>query len=145
MIITGLVVLAFLGLHFYDFWVHEMKVKYGGGDMSGLINPNDLDSGYRYHGELVAKFVDPVRVIIYVISFVLLSLHLMHGFQSSFQSSFHRVSNRGSNPLSNQWELAKVKTLSKNSETYSQLLFQLYSFLLQFIIIYNINIDYEHT
>ncbi|MDC1370571.1 succinate dehydrogenase, partial [Flavobacteriales bacterium] len=25
-------------------------------------------------------------VIIYVISFVLLSLHLMHGFQSSFQS-----------------------------------------------------------
>ena len=86
MIITGLVVLAFLGLHFYDFWVHEMTVKYGGGDMSGLINPNDLDSGYRYHEELVAKFVDPVRVIIYVISFVLLSLHLMHGFQSSFQS-----------------------------------------------------------
>jgi len=24
MIITGLVVLAFLGLHFYDFWIHEM-------------------------------------------------------------------------------------------------------------------------
>ena len=24
MIISGIVVLAFLGLHFYDFWVHEM-------------------------------------------------------------------------------------------------------------------------
>src|SRR5210317_2248110 len=28
MIITGLVVLAFLGLHFYDFWIHEMTYKY---------------------------------------------------------------------------------------------------------------------
>ena len=28
MIISGLVVLAFLGLHFYDFWVHEMIYKY---------------------------------------------------------------------------------------------------------------------
>ena len=28
MIITGIVVLSFLGLHFYDFWVPEMKYKY---------------------------------------------------------------------------------------------------------------------
>ena len=28
MIISGIVVLAFLGLHFYDFWVHEMTYKY---------------------------------------------------------------------------------------------------------------------
>lgn len=86
MIVTGLVVLAFLGLHFYDFWVHEMTVKYAGGDMTGLINPNDPNSGYRYYEELVMKFEDPIRVIIYIISFVLLALHLMHGFQSSFQS-----------------------------------------------------------
>lgn len=86
MIITGLVVLAFLGLHFYDFWVHEMTVKYAQGDMSGLVNPADPNSGYRYYEELSLKFVDPIRVIIYIISFILLSLHLLHGFQSSWQS-----------------------------------------------------------
>lgn len=76
MIISGLVVLAFLGLHFYDFWVPEMKFKYVDG----------LSDAERYFPELVEKFHSPVRVGIYVISFVLLSLHLLHGFQSSFQS-----------------------------------------------------------
>ena len=28
MILTGLVILAFLGLHFYDFWIHEMNYKF---------------------------------------------------------------------------------------------------------------------
>lgn len=77
MIITGLVVLAFLGLHMYDFWVHEMTVKYID------VQP---ENPYRYLGELQAKFHDSWRVIIYVISFVLLAMHLFHGFQSSFQS-----------------------------------------------------------
>jgi succinate dehydrogenase / fumarate reductase cytochrome b subunit len=86
MIISGLVVLAFLGLHFYDFWIHEMQVKYINGDMSGLINPNDPTSGFRYLEETVHKFESPVRVGIYVISFVLLAIHLWHGFASSFQS-----------------------------------------------------------
>lgn len=86
MIISGLVVLAFLGLHFYDFWVHEITIKYAQGDMSGLVNPNDPNSGFRYYEELSLKFVDPIRVILYIISFVLLSLHLLHGFQSSWQS-----------------------------------------------------------
>ncbi|WP_370390165.1 succinate dehydrogenase cytochrome b subunit [uncultured Winogradskyella sp.] len=86
MLLTGAVVLAFLVLHFYDFWIHEMTVKYVQGDMSGLVNPNDADSGYRYYDELREKFVSPARVIIYVVSFILLSLHLLHGFNSAFQS-----------------------------------------------------------
>ncbi len=86
MIYSGLVVLAFLGLHFYDFWVHEITEKYIDGDMTGLIDPNNPNSGYRYYDELSEKFIDPIRVIIYIISFVLLALHLLHGFQSSFQS-----------------------------------------------------------
>ena len=77
MIITGIVVLSFLGLHFYDFWVPEMKYKYV------EILPLDPD---RYYGELVHKFHNPVRVGIYVISFAFLALHLYHGFASSFQS-----------------------------------------------------------
>ena len=71
MIISGATVLAFLGLHFYDFWVPEINYKY----IEFL--PEDPN---RYHEELVHKFDDLGRVIIYVISFFFLSLHLLHGF-----------------------------------------------------------------
>ncbi len=77
MIISGLVVLAFLGLHFYDFWIPEMVYKY--------IEVNPIEPT-RYFGELVHKFESPVRTGIYCVSFLLLSLHLWHGFSSSFQS-----------------------------------------------------------
>ncbi|MFD1094368.1 succinate dehydrogenase cytochrome b subunit [Salegentibacter chungangensis] len=77
MIYTGLVVLAFLGLHFYDFWFPEMIHKY--------IESHPEDAS-RYYGELVAKFESPVRTGLYVLSFVFLALHLYHGFSSSFQS-----------------------------------------------------------
>jgi len=77
MIISGATVLAFLGLHFYDFWVPEINYKYIG------FLPEDPN---RYHEELVHKFEDLRRVIIYVISFFFLALHLLHGFASAFQS-----------------------------------------------------------
>lgn len=77
MIWTGLVVLAFLALHFYDFWFPEIVHKYI------QVHPEDPT---RYYGETVAKFTDPVRTALYVISFVFLSLHLLHGFSSSFQT-----------------------------------------------------------
>jgi len=77
MIISGAVILAFLGLHFYDFWVHEMAYKYV------EANPEDPT---RYYAETVEKFEPMWRTILYVISFVLLSLHLWHGFASSFQT-----------------------------------------------------------
>ncbi|GGE38323.1 succinate dehydrogenase cytochrome b subunit [Psychroflexus planctonicus] len=83
MLISGIVVLAFLGLHFYDFWVHEMQVKYLQGDMSGLNEAGE----FRYYEETVAKFAgQPIRVAIYVFSFIFLMLHLLHGFASSFQT-----------------------------------------------------------
>jgi succinate dehydrogenase / fumarate reductase cytochrome b subunit len=77
MIISGAVVLAFMLLHFYDFWIPEMVYKY--------VEVNPLDET-RYFGELQHKFVDPLRTAIYCVSFVLLALHLWHGFNSSFQS-----------------------------------------------------------
>lgn len=77
MIITGMVVLAFLGLHFYDFWFPEMVYKYV------QFNPEDPT---RYYPELVHKFESPIRTGIYALSFVLLAMHLWHGFQSSFQT-----------------------------------------------------------
>jgi succinate dehydrogenase / fumarate reductase cytochrome b subunit len=77
MIISGSVVLAFLALHFYDFWIPEMKYKY--------IQALPMDSE-RYFPELKEHFESPVRVGLYCLSFALLSLHLWHGFNSSFQS-----------------------------------------------------------
>lgn len=77
MIISGLVVLAFIGLHFYDFWVQEITYKY--------INAEAIDPT-RYYSELVEKFESPVRTGLYCLAFILLSLHLWHGFSSSFQS-----------------------------------------------------------
>lgn len=79
MIISGLVILAFLVLHMYDFWFHEMDYKYIQGNV-------DVIGTERFWTELHGKFADPVKVGLYVVSFILLGLHLSHGFQSSFQS-----------------------------------------------------------
>lgn len=77
MIVSGAVVLSFLILHFYDFWIPEMKYKYVD------ILPEDPN---RYYEELVHKFKDPIKVSLYCISFLFLALHLLHGFASSFKS-----------------------------------------------------------
>ena len=77
MIITGVMILLFLGLHLWDFWVGEMNYKY-----IQFNEPNPT----RYYHELIEKFHEPLRVGIYVLCFVFLCLHLLHGFQSAFQS-----------------------------------------------------------
>ncbi|WP_452225664.1 succinate dehydrogenase cytochrome b subunit [Lacinutrix chionoecetis] len=87
MIWSGLAILAFIGLHFYDFWAPEINVKYFKGDMSGLIDPDNIDSGFRYWEELHHKFADVWRVVLYCIAFIFLALHLLHGFSSAFQST----------------------------------------------------------
>ncbi len=77
MIISGLVVLAFIGLHFYDFWIQEITYKY--------VQSNTPDPA-RYYSELIEKFESPIRTGLYCLAFLLLSLHLWHGFSSAFQS-----------------------------------------------------------
>ncbi len=86
MIITGLVVLAFLGLHMYDFWAHEIAYKF---------IYADPEAPTRYYAETVHKFEPIWRVVLYVISFILLSMHLWHGFNSSFQSMGAKSVNKG--------------------------------------------------
>ena len=81
MIYSGLAILAFIVLHFIDFWIPELNTKYVVGDMSGLHNGE-----FRYFHELVEKFHNHIRTIAYVIAFILLGLHLAHGFTSAFQS-----------------------------------------------------------
>ena len=77
MIWSGLFILFFLGFHFNDFWIPEMNYKY---IQFQEENPT------RYYEEVVHRFANPVRVAVYVLSFVFLTLHLLHGFQSAFQS-----------------------------------------------------------
>jgi succinate dehydrogenase / fumarate reductase cytochrome b subunit len=77
MILSGIVILSFLGLHFYDFWFPEINYKYI------EFRPENPD---RYYEELVHKFHDRIKVILYSVSFFFLALHLYHGFASSFQT-----------------------------------------------------------
>lgn len=77
MIISGLVILVFLGLHLYDFFFPEIAYKY--------ITMGESDIN-RYYPHLIEKFEDPIRLVIYIAGFVMLSLHLLHGFGSAFQS-----------------------------------------------------------
>ncbi len=70
MIHSGILVLLFLILHIRDFFV-PMKFS---------TVPNNY--------ELVAmKFSNPVFVILYIVAFIMLGLHLSHGFKSAFQSA----------------------------------------------------------
>jgi succinate dehydrogenase cytochrome b subunit len=69
MIYTGILVLLFLILHIKDFFV---EIKFGG-----------VTDDYQLVTRL---FANPVYTIIYVVAFILLGIHLSHGFQSSFTS-----------------------------------------------------------
>lgn len=81
MIWSGGAILAFVILHFIDFWFPEINTKFIQGDWSGLHNGE-----FRYFYELQHKFENPVRVGAYVLAFIFLALHLLHGFTSAFQS-----------------------------------------------------------
>jgi len=83
MIWSGVAILAFVILHFIDFWFPEINTKFIQGDWSGM---QEGVEGYRYFEELQHKFHSHIRTIAYVIAFVFLMLHLLHGFTSAFQS-----------------------------------------------------------
>jgi succinate dehydrogenase / fumarate reductase cytochrome b subunit len=82
MIYSGGFILAFIVIHFIDFWFPEINTKFIQGDWSGLH-----DGEFRYFAELQHKFQPLWRVALYIVGFVFLSLHLLHGFNSAFQSA----------------------------------------------------------
>ncbi len=77
MIYSGLAILLFIVIHFLDFWIPELKYKYV------EVLPEEPT---RYYHEMVEKFHNPIKVGVYVVAFVFLALHLLHGFMSAFQS-----------------------------------------------------------
>lgn len=70
MIYTGMLVLVFLCIHIYNYFY---KLKFIGVDDDYLL-VTELFGHWQY-------------TLIYVVSFVLLGIHLNHGFQSAFQSA----------------------------------------------------------
>lgn len=82
MIYSGGFILIFLVIHFIDFWIPEIDIKFVQGDMSGL----DAAGNYRYYDHVKHAFAPLWRTALYCVGFVFLALHLLHGFQSSFQS-----------------------------------------------------------
>ncbi len=74
MLFSGITILLFLCLHLVDFFFPTIEAHY--------ITHEELDS-YKMVRD---RFRSPLYVGIYVISFVFLSFHLLHGFQSAFQS-----------------------------------------------------------
>lgn len=77
MIWTGLAILFFMVFHFNDFWVPEIIEKFVEGKSQ---------VGKDFHMHVVEMFQNPIRVGVYVLAFVFLALHLLHGFSSAFQS-----------------------------------------------------------
>ncbi len=77
MIYTGVTILLFMIFHFNDFWVPEIVEKYVEGKSQ---------VGKDFHAHVAHMFENPIRVVVYVLAFVFLALHLLHGFTSAFQS-----------------------------------------------------------
>lgn len=84
MIVSGLVVLIFMAVHFVDFFFPELQAKYFGGEREFGYTIASMDRTYFEH--LVHEFANPLKVILYLVGFFFLGLHVNHGFQSSFQT-----------------------------------------------------------
>jgi len=79
MIHTAAIILAFLALHFSDFY---FRAKFGHG-------AEIIQDGVVYHdfaAEVIDKFKMLPFVIVYIAAFMFLGFHLIHGFQSAFKT-----------------------------------------------------------
>lgn len=75
----GTVIFIFLLVHLYQFWL-QMKM----GVLEKVLYADaEVDNLYTV---VAFAFQNPVYVIFYVASMVVIAFHLLHGFQSSFQT-----------------------------------------------------------
>lgn len=76
----GTIILIFLLLHMYQFWL-QMKI-----DATELIVYGDHEPVKDLYALVAVAFKQPLYVVIYVLSMIVIAFHLRHGFQSAFQS-----------------------------------------------------------
>jgi succinate dehydrogenase / fumarate reductase cytochrome b subunit len=79
MIVSGILLLGFLVLHVWQF-------RFGPGVADGYLVDMDGKQIRDLHRLVVETFQNPVYVIIYVFSMIMLAFHMRHGFWSAFQS-----------------------------------------------------------
>ncbi len=81
MALLGTLILAFIFIHMGDFW---LKMKMG---QLPLISYPGIDGEMKdLYFRVSEAFKNPLLVGSYVIGMVILSFHLLHGFQSAFQT-----------------------------------------------------------
>ncbi|NDW08858.1 succinate dehydrogenase cytochrome b subunit [Dysgonomonas sp. 520] len=85
MFVLGLVVLAFLLLHLYDFWFKMMFAELFAGKIHALHSIVVLPAEVGGHMNML--FGNPIKVVLYLIGIAALWFHLSHGVWSMFQSS----------------------------------------------------------
>ena len=78
MLVLGIVVLAFLVVHFIQFWA-KMQMA----EIAGTVEALPPAAGTLF---LQAAFGQPWTLVVYAVGFVALWFHLTHGFWSMFQS-----------------------------------------------------------
>jgi succinate dehydrogenase / fumarate reductase cytochrome b subunit len=78
MYVLGIVIVAFLLVHLYDYWYKMQFSELL--HLEGAVGAEDT-------GKLISTlFAQPIRVIIYLIGIIALWFHLTHGFWSMFQT-----------------------------------------------------------
>lgn len=80
MIHTAAIIFVFLVIHLMDFY---FRAKFGEPE---LVRYSDGKELVDFGSMVVAKFHLPEFVIGYVLAFLFLGFHLLHGFQSAFQT-----------------------------------------------------------
>lgn len=78
MLVLGLVILAFMGIHLWQFWT-KMQLM----EVCGEEGPFPAAAGTLY---LSLAFGEVWTICVYVVAFIALWFHLTHGFWSMFQS-----------------------------------------------------------
>jgi succinate dehydrogenase / fumarate reductase cytochrome b subunit len=94
MALLGTLILFFLGIHMGDFW-YQMKFT----DQLAMVTYDGQEYKDLY-AKVATTFSQPWFVVVYVVSMVVLGIHLWHGFQSAFQTL--GLNHRKYNPLI-QW------------------------------------------
>ncbi len=79
MIVSGVLLLAFLVLHVWQF-------RFGPAIPDGYVVDMDGKQIRDLHRLVIETFQNPVYVIIYVFAMIMLAFHMRHGFWSAFQS-----------------------------------------------------------
>lgn len=87
MLMTGLVIAAFVVYHLLHYTAQLQAVNLTGRDFGALIVKDGPQAGYKdVHQMLIIGFSQPLVSLFYLVAIALLCLHLSHGASSMFQS-----------------------------------------------------------